>query len=126
MILVGIKYKNVKYLMKRGKIDMNINEEFKLEMLEAKDKEVIDRINSYFRENEMNYEVVKLYRKSNRKNDWYLYVVVARFTNTQRYAVWTSWNDSIKCLNHGHYDITSIEDCMEVVDEYTTYVDECF
>lgn len=46
--------------MKRGEIDMNINEEFKLEMLEANDKEVIDRINSYFRENEMNYEVVKL------------------------------------------------------------------
>ena len=33
---------------------MNINEEFKLEMLEANDKEVIDSINSYFRENEMN------------------------------------------------------------------------
>ena len=56
---------------------MNINEEFKLEMLEAKDKEVIENINSYFKENEMTYEVVKLYRKSNRKNDWYLYVVVA-------------------------------------------------
>ncbi len=40
--------------MKRGEIDMNINEEFKLEMLEANDKEVIDSINSYFRENEMN------------------------------------------------------------------------
>lgn len=105
---------------------MNINEEFKLEMLEAKDKEVVENINSYFRENEMNYEVVKLYRKSNRKNDWYLYVVVARFTNTQRYAVWTSQNDSRKCLNHGHYGITSIEHCMEVVNEYTTYVDECF
>ena len=112
--------------MKRGEIDMNINEEFKLEMLEAKDKEVIDNINSYFKENEMTYEVVKLYKKSNRKNDWYLYVVVAELANTQRYAVWTSWNDSRKCLNHGHYGITSIEDCMEVVDEYTTYIDECF
>ena len=109
--------------MKRGEIDMNINEEFKLEMLEAKDKEVIDRINSYFRENEMNYEVVKLYKKSNRKNDLSLYVVVAELANTQRYAVWTSWNDSRKCLNHGHYGITSIEHCMEVVDEYTTYID---
>lgn len=58
MILVGIKYKNIKYLMKRGEIDMNINEEFKLEMLEAKDKEVIENINSYFKENEMTYEVV--------------------------------------------------------------------
>ena len=86
MILVGIKYKIVKYLMKRGEIDMNINEEFKLEMLEAKDKEVIDSINSYFRENEMNYEVVKLYRKSNRKNELFLYVVVAELANTQRYA----------------------------------------
>lgn len=56
MILVGIKYKIVKYLMKRGEIDMNINEEFKLEMLEAKDKEVIDSINSYFRENEIRNE----------------------------------------------------------------------
>lgn len=73
MILVGIKYKNIKYLMKRGEIDMNINEEFKLEMLEAKDKEVIENINSYFKENEMNYEVVKLYKKSNRKNDLSLY-----------------------------------------------------
>ena len=126
MILVGIKYKNIEHLMKRGEIDMNINEEFKLEMLEAKDKEVIDRINSYFRENEMNYEVVKLYKKSNRKNDLSLYVVVAELANTQRYAVWTSWNDSRKCLNHGHYGITSIEHCMEVVDEYTTYIDECF
>lgn len=105
---------------------MNINEEFKLEMLEAKDKEVIDRINNYFRENEMNYEIVKLYKKSNCKNDWYLYVVVARLTNTQRYAVGTSWNVSRKCLNHGHYGITSIEHCMKVVDEYTTYMDECF
>ena len=105
---------------------MNINEEFKLEMLEAKDKEVVENINSYFRENEMNYEVVKLYRKSNRKNDWYLYVVVARFTSTQRYAVWTSCNDSRKCLNHVDYGITSIEHCMEVVNEYTTYIDECF
>ncbi len=126
MILVGIKYKIVKYLMKRGEIDMNINEEFKLEMLESEDKEVIDSISNYFRENEMNYEVVKLYRKSNRKNELSLYVVVAELANTQRYAVWTSWNDSRKCLNHGHYGITSIEHCMEVVDEYTTYIDECF
>ena len=105
---------------------MSINTEFKLEMLESEDKEVIDSINSYFRENGINYEVVKLYKKSNRKNDWYLYVVIAKLTNTQRYAVWTSWNDSRKCLNHGHYGITSIEDCMEVVDEYTTYIGECF
>ena len=81
---------------------MSINTEFKLEMLESEDKEVIDSINSYFRENGINYEVVKLYKKSNRKNDWYLYVVIAKLTNTQRYAVWTSWNDSRKCLNHGH------------------------
>lgn len=53
MILVGIIYKNIKYLMKRGKIDMNINEEFKLEMLEEKDKEVIENINNYFKENEI-------------------------------------------------------------------------
>lgn len=105
---------------------MNINTEFKLKMLESEDKEVVDSINSYFRENEMNYEVMKLYKKPNRKNDWYLYVVIARLINTQRYAVWTSWNDSRKCLNHGHYGITSIEDCMEVVDEYTIYIDECF
>lgn len=105
---------------------MNINTEFKLEMIESEDKEVIDNINSYFRENEMNYEVVKLYKKSNFKNDWYLYVVVAELANTKRYAVWTSWNESTKCLNHGHYGITSIEDCMEIVDEYTTYIDECF
>ena len=56
---------------------MNINTEFKLKMLESEDKEVVDSINSYFRENEMNYEVMKLYKKSNRKNDWYLYVVIA-------------------------------------------------
>ena len=105
---------------------MNINTEFKLEMLESDDKEVIDSINSYFRENEMTYEVVKLYKKSNCKNDCSLYVVVAELAKKKRYAVWTSWNDSRKCLNHGHYGITSIEDCMEVVDEYTTYIDECF
>ena len=105
---------------------MNINTEFKLEMIESEDKEVIDNINSYFRENEMNYDIVKLYKKSNYKGDWYLYVVIARLTNTQKYTVWTSWNDSTKCLNHGHYGITSIEDCMEIVDEYTTYIDECF
>lgn len=66
---------------------MNINTEFKLEMLESDDKEVIDSINSYFRENEMTYEVVKLYKKSNCKNDCSLYVVVAELANTKRHAV---------------------------------------
>ena len=97
--------------MKRGETDMNINEEFKLEMLEAKDKEVIDRINSYFRENEMNYEVVKLYKKSNRKNDLSLYVVVAELANTQKICSmdflerfqkmsesWTLWNHINRAL----------------------------
>lgn len=27
------------------------------------------------------------------------------------YAVWTAWNEATQSLNHGHYDLKSLEEC---------------
>jgi len=91
----------------------------KLYYLKSNNKNVIANINNYFEKNEMNYRVVKIFRKTNHKDDWYLYVVIAKNTVTGKYTVWTSWNETMQSLSYGHYGIQLIEDCLEIVDEYT-------
>lgn len=91
----------------------------KLFYLKSNNKNVIANINNYFKRKEMNYRVVRLFKKTDHKDDWYLYVIIAKNTVTGKYAVWTSWNESTQSLNYGHYNIQSIKDCLEIVDEYT-------
>ncbi|MCI9546225.1 MAG: hypothetical protein HFH60_06015, partial [Lachnospiraceae bacterium] len=46
-----------------------------------------------------------------------LYMVSAK-KDDGTYAVWTCWNDSIKSLNSGHYDLPSEDFCEKLMDEF--------
>lgn len=78
---------------------------------------VIINIKKYFQEKLPNYEVVKVRKKSCYEEDSYLYMVAAK-KNTGSYAVWTSWNESTKSLNYGHYDLPDMEICERIMDEF--------
>lgn len=79
--------------------------------------EVIEDIKTYFKEHLPKYDVLRVRRKSYHPDDSYLYMVSAK-KDDGTYAVWTCWNESTKSLNHGHYDLTSEEDCKRLMDEF--------
>ncbi len=79
--------------------------------------EVLEQVNKYFREHLPKYTVLKVRRKSYHPDDSYLYMVSAK-KDDGTYAVWTCWNESTKSLNHGHYNLTSEEDCKKLMDEF--------
>ena len=63
------------------------------------------------------YSVLEVRRKSFHPDDVHLYMVSAR-KEDNTYAVWTSWNEDLQTLNHGHYDLKSVEDCDAIFAEY--------
>ena len=77
--------------------------------------EVLVQVERYFAENLPKYKVLKIRRQSYHPEDDYLYMVSAK-KDDGTYAVWTCWNQSIKSLNCGHYDLSSEEDCEKVMD----------
>lgn len=79
--------------------------------------DVWTQVERYFEENLPRYKVLKIRRQSYHPDDDYRYMVSAKKEN-EDYAVWTSWNQSTKSLNCGHYDLESEEDCEKVMDEY--------
>ena len=34
------------------------------------------------------------------------------------YSVWTGWNELNQSLNHGHYDLKSVEECEKIFEEF--------
>ena len=79
--------------------------------------EVFENVKSYFKEHLPKYDVLRVRRKSYHPDDSYLYMVSAK-KDDGTYAVWTCWNESTKSLNHGHYNLTSEEDCKKLMDEF--------
>lgn len=80
-------------------------------------QKVIENIHRYFLEKLPNYEVVKVRKKSCYEEDSFLFMVTAK-KNTGSYAVWTSWNEQTQSLNHGHYDLTDLETCERIMNEF--------
>lgn len=80
---------------------------------------VFYNIEEYFRENNMNYTTFEIFKKSNHPSDDYLFMVIAVNLETLNYAVWTMWNDDRQLLSHGHYDIESLDDCLEIIETHT-------
>lgn len=74
---------------------------------------VVWHIKEYFQLKLPQYEVLEVRRKSVYPEDSYLFMVSA-VKEDGTYAVWTSWNESTQCLNYGHYDLQSHEDCEKV------------
>lgn len=81
---------------------------------------VFQHIKEFFRLQLPQYEVLEVRRKSVYPEDSYLFMVSAA-KEDDTYAVWTPWNESTQCLNHGHYDLQSYEDCEKVFAKFFKY-----
>lgn len=79
--------------------------------------EVLEQVERYFAESLPKYKVLKIRRKSYHPDDDYLYMVTAK-KDDGTYAVWTSWNQSTKSLNCGHYNLPDEKVCEEIMNEY--------
>ena len=79
--------------------------------------EVVQHVNEYFKKHLPQYTVCEVRRQSyNPKND-YLYMVSA-VKEDGTYAFWSSFNETIQSLNHGHYDLPSLEVCAKLMEDY--------
>lgn len=74
---------------------------------------VVEHIREYFQSEMPGFTPVLVQRQSNAPGDNYLYEVVGR-GGSGKYACWTSWNDSLQSLNHGHYNIKE-DDAMQIL-----------
>lgn len=80
--------------------------------------EVICHVEQYLKKHLPKYTVLEIRRKSVFPEDEYLYMVSA-LKEDGSYAVWTAWNESTRSLNHGHYELKSLEQCEAIfVDFY--------
>lgn len=80
-------------------------------------KKVREHVILYFKDHLPQYTVLEITRKSSHPDDTYLWMVSAKKSNGT-FAVWTSWNESTQCLNFGHYDLASIEECEKIFKEF--------
>lgn len=79
--------------------------------------EVVMNVEDYFKKNLPLYEVIEVRNKSLHPEDYYFFMVSAKKKNDNSFAVWSSWNNSTLCLNYGHYDLPSLEDCEKIFAE---------
>lgn len=80
-------------------------------------KNIVQHVYDYFEEHLPQYTVFEVRKQSYNPDDDYLYLVAAKNKNGS-YAVWTSWNESIRSLNQGHYDLSNMKVCAEIMTEY--------
>lgn len=64
-----------------------------------------------------NYRIIYIYRKSNHPDDNYLYSVIGYSTSTDSYCCWSTWNMSTESLNHGHYNLSTLEAAVDILKE---------
>ena len=76
---------------------------------------VIKDVISYFKTDISGFMPVKVCRHSNHPEDVYLYSVIAKHENSDAYACWSTFNDSTKSLNHGHYYLSGEDDALEII-----------
>lgn len=85
--------------------------------MENKLAEVKKHVELYIGEHLPKYEVLEVRRKSFHPDDGHLYMASAK-KEDGTYAVWTNWNEETQSLNHGHYNISSAEDCEKIFVEF--------
>lgn len=79
--------------------------------------EVRKHVEIYFKEHMPEYSVMEVRRKSNHPDDGHLFMVSAKKDNGA-YGFWSSWNEELQTLNHGHYNLKSVKDCGELFAEF--------
>ncbi len=75
---------------------------------------VLKHIETYFKNNLPNYAVLEVRRKSYHPDDKHLFMVSAKKVDDGTYAVWSTWNEELQTLNHGHYGLKSTKACDEI------------
>ena len=84
-------------------------------------QEVKENVKKYLEKNNLG-ELLDVMRHSDHPDDNYLYHVIARKPNVNKYfhngdwnySMWTCWNEDVQSLNYGHYDLESEEDAREL------------
>ena len=73
---------------------------------------VYKNIRSYFTDSNglKNYDLISVRQKL---TEDYLYRVMAKNRITNKYTVWTCWNEDTQSLNFGHYNL-NLEDAMDI------------
>ncbi len=74
-------------------------------------------VDLYLKEYLPKYTLLEIRKKSCYPNDDYLYMVSAKKEDGS-YAFWSSWNERLQTLNHGHYNLQSVEDCEKLFEEF--------
>lgn len=72
-----------------------------------------------------NFIPTQICRASNDPSDDYLYAVTGYNLKTGGYACWTSWNQSRKVLNMGHYNLPNEQAALDIIrDRFNDISDE--
>lgn len=79
--------------------------------------EVKEHVELYFKKYLPQYTVLEIRQKSYHPEDNYLYMVSAGKKDST-YAFWSSWNERLQTLDHGHYSLQSVEDCEKLFEEF--------
>lgn len=96
-------------------------------MNQTVDLKVWSNVKEYFAKELPQYQVQDVIRKSKFPADSHLYMVIAKHKcypeikkqcGGGEWVVWTCWNESTQCLNHGHYDIKDYDAAVKVADKY--------
>lgn len=79
-------------------------------------KTVINSVCDYFKNNQalVNYTPISVCPKSTHPLDEHMYIVIAKETKSDTYAIWSSWNITTQSLNHGHYQIPSYKKALKL------------
>lgn len=77
--------------------------------------DVIHNISDYFDKEIKHYTPLYVCRHSNHPSDDYLYSIIGKNVSDGSYACWSTWNNSTKVLNHGHYGLSNYEEAMNIV-----------
>ena len=83
-------------------------------------EEVKEAVNEYFKKELPGYQIEEITRHSDHPDDHYLYHVIAHADSPawgSIYACWTSWNQTTKSLNYGHYNLESLDAARNLSNE---------
>lgn len=84
--------------------------------MDKKSLEVAEHVADYFKKNLPDFTLLGIVRKSFHPDDAYLYMVVSK-KDDGTYGFWDCWNENTQSLNHGHYGIELLDDCVELLNE---------
>lgn len=86
-------------------------------------KEVHEHVVSYFKNeslgNRYDTSAIEAFVGGDKEiGDGHLFLVMAKEKSSDGYGCWTCWNDSVKSLNYGHYDLKNREEAIEILEKF--------